>query len=346
MSGSAPTRGGAELSADDASARGHAPADGDEASAANSHAAPAGFVGLRPRSVAWTWGAAASIGLAAASLLLLRPLPIDVRVPWINATLDFGHVPLFLLLTVLIAGVLHGRTLWAAGIGVLLAALAECAQAFTGRSATVSDLISGGIGCSLVWVADRAGQATGYRRLGWVVTATVLLAWPLRDLLPPVVGAASCWHRFPTITDFRRRWEVSQWIVYHGQLTRWRDEQSGDMVGRLVTEPNESGGLILFPVMRDWSRYHDAVCEFTVVDEPVTMSFSIRDGRHVEPPEHRFDQTATFPPGEHRVRFDLESLARGDEFAPLLIQRVKSFHLDVRHAVESQTVLVRRLQLE
>ena len=50
--------------------------------------------------------------------------------------------------------------------------------------------------------------------------------------------------------------------------------------------------------------------------------------------------------GDHHVTIDLEALARGDEFSPIDLTRIQSFHLVVRGTGAPQSVLIHRVYLE
>ena len=56
----------------------------------------------------------------------------------------------------------------------------------------------------------------------------------------------------------------------------------------------------------------------------------VRDGRRVEPPLKRFDSIRLYSEGSHRICFDLQRLARGEEHAPLDLTRIQSFHFCVK----------------
>src|SRR5262245_48642774 len=94
----------------------------------------------RKRGIVWILPA---LILATATLLLLVPLPRQFDSGWRAQLLDFGHVPLFALLTLALWPVCSKRWYPPALITLALAALVEVVQTFVGRSGDVPDFLRG-----------------------------------------------------------------------------------------------------------------------------------------------------------------------------------------------------------
>jgi hypothetical protein len=103
----------------------------------------------------------------------------------------------------------------------------------------------------------------------------------------------------------------------------------------------------LFPVLKNWSRFHALQIEFTIDDGSLPMTFSVRDGRRVEPPRRRFDVNQIYALGRHVVAIDLDQISRGStDVAPVDVSAVQSFHiiLDAKHT--RRVVRLHRIWLE
>src|SRR5262245_49355440 len=93
--------------------------------------------------------------LAVAGGLLLVPLDNSYRALWFGELQDACHVPLFLVLTLLLAYAWPGRQFAVVAVVPVLAATVEIVQPLTGRSASWRDLLYGLIGVALaaLWLA-------------------------------------------------------------------------------------------------------------------------------------------------------------------------------------------------
>jgi hypothetical protein len=219
------------------------------------------------------------------------------------------------------------------------------------RSADFFDFLRGAIGSLLVVVFVR-----GFRRpisissvLSHMAIAALLIVWPLADAVPKLWDAVEAYRSFPVICDFQTRWQSHRWSKDHATVERVSGaEWQGRWVGRMEFRPNEvnSAAVILFPVNRDWSQYHQLCCDFVVLNSTADLLISVRDGRRVTGPKKRFDMEREYLPGAHHVRIDLDSLARGDEFSPLDLTRIQSFHLVVQHMEQPKLLIVQKVWLE
>jgi hypothetical protein len=292
-----------------------------------------------------------TIVLGTVILVLLIPLPHAWRSTWRSKLLDLGHIPLFAFLTFAIYRNLRVGLAVAFCIAASTAAACELAQAAVMRAADFTDFLRGVIGSLLVVVLARGFRSplkTG-TALAHLAVAALLLVWPVVDAIPKLWDAVDAYRSFPIICDFQTRWQSHRWYKERATVERitgidWR----GPSVGQMEFYPNGAtfGAVILFPVIHDWSRYHQLCCDLVVPDEAVDLLISVRDGRRVTGNRKRFDMLRQYLPGDHHVRIDLDSLARGDEFAPLDLTHIESFHLVVQELEQPKSLIVQKVWLE
>jgi hypothetical protein len=105
--------------------------------------------------------------------------------------------------------------------------------------------------------------------------------------------------------------------------------------------------LFYFPILRDWSHYNTLHVAFTVEGDPLSITFSVRDGRRVEPPLRRFDLGNIYPSGPQLVTIDLGQLARGSAtVAPINVKAVQSLHIIVDSGNAARPLRLERVWLD
>lgn len=291
---------------------------------------------------------AASLATSAA---LLIPLPNDNRSAWVRQLLDLGHVPLFGLLTVCFWWAFQHSAWRAIGMSAVIAGACEVGQPVVGRSANPTDFLRGILGSLLaVVVVNALKRPRTARRMAVSTTvAAVLLVWPVSDSVPVLFDAAVAYRSFPVICDFRTRWEATRWESDTVLVERVQANSPNDgWTGRMLFTPREgdAASVVLFPVVRDWRGYRRLCFTFSFSGEPLSILISVRDGLKVTPPAKRFDLVRRYESGTHHVCIDLDSLARGDEFAPLDFSRVQSLHLGLNQLTGPRELLLHSVHLE
>ena len=154
--------------------------------------------------------------LAAAGGLLLAPLDNSYRALWYGELQDACHVPLFFVLTLLLAYAWPGRQFAVVAVAAGLAAAIEVVQPLTGRSASWRDLLYGLIGVTLaaLWMAR------SWRWLLRLVLAALLLAWPAWRVGPSLFDAAWAWRSFPELAVSGSPFERCRWYLRDVQTQR------------------------------------------------------------------------------------------------------------------------------
>jgi hypothetical protein len=217
------------------------------------------------------------LGLGLTAALLLLPLPDWCQGDWQARLLDFGHVPLFAALTLLLWACL-GPGLWRPVlIAVALAGAAEVAQGWVGgRTPDALDFLRGSLGALAAAAGVGAWRARAFptRAAGFLLLAAALLAWPVLEAAPPLLGAYEGARDFPTLADFRRPRELLRWECRQASLARVADpSRPGSWAGRLELFPGPDSypSGTLRPVVRDFTGYRRLCCAFRVSEGPFEL---------------------------------------------------------------------------
>jgi hypothetical protein len=298
-----------------------------------------------------SWCAINVVAAATLAALLFAPLPGRFAAPWVGGLQDFAHVPLMALVPWLLKRITGAGDLAAAAMALGLAIAVEPLQTLVGRSASFGDVTRGAFGIAIFLGWQLAAKApSGWRRVAVRALAIAAgSALPLAAVWPTLIDAVAAWREFPVLADFSTPQEARRWTTVGCRLEcepTSPDEGAG--VGILQCEPDQaSPGLILLPVVRNWSRYGALHIDFTVVGDPLPITFSVRDGRRVAPPRRRFDLPAVYSPGRQTVRIDLDDVARGTAaVAPVDVGAVQSFHLFIDSVGKRRTLRLHRIWLD
>lgn len=274
--------------------------------------------------------------LIAGLVLLVLPLGNDYRARWYGDATDAFHVVLFAVVTCALAAFDISKRRWiAALLAACLAAAAEGVQPLIGRSASWRDLLYGalGIAMAVVWLSRG-------RRWLRAVAILGLAMWPAIQTGPVLWDAILAWREFPLLSRFESPWEARRWYFQQVRLIR---AEPGAAALEFAADENGSGA-ILFPIVRDWSGYETLEIDFSFEGPPMIFLISVRDGKKLPPELPRYDLWRRYEPGEHRVRIDLDELARGGKFPPIELHRVQSLHL-VAYSKQPHRVILKRIEL-
>jgi hypothetical protein len=283
-------------------------------------------------------------------VLLLAPIPGRFSAPWIGALQDLTHVPLFAIFPGLLARVAGCGPWSAAAMAFALAVVIEPIQDLVGRSANLDDLIRGtfGIALSMSWRLSAAIRPSWRRWALRLAALGVCGGIPLAGAWPTLADAVASYQAFPVLADFSSREQWRRWKIDGCQLNcEPRAEGLGVGMLRSFADSKRPPSIILFPILRDWSRYDGLNVEFELDGDPLAITLSVRDGRRVKPPRRRFDRFGTYAAGRHRVTLDLKAIARGaPAVAPIDVAAVQSFHIIIEQLGTDRIVRLRRIWLE
>ncbi len=279
------------------------------------------------------WGTVAGLGLFLLTAGFLLPLPNAYRANWLSCLIDALHAPAFALITISLR-LLFGRSLFPTVLlagGVAL--LTEVVQAGVGRSMSLEDLAYDGLGVtaafSILWPMDSERRAARCRN---VIVAMILLVTPLGLVAPVLIDASLATVQFPVLADFSSRWETKRW--YNSGVRMRRVLVDGNWRGE-VNHPAsaDSGGAILFPVIRDWSAYERLWCEFSFTGPPMDILISVRDAGG------RVDICREYSSGTHRIVLNLRDPVSAGHSCNLDLTRIQSFHFALDASSDKSAVI-------
>jgi len=258
---------------------------------------------------------AAALGGAAASLLLLLPLPLPPEGAVGHAVAGWVHLALSAGLAWLVGRTLpdawRGFRLWIALAS--FAAAMECLQPWVGRSAEGSDWFYGILGA--------AGVCATWRwRRRWRVAVVLALG-----VLPPLgegVPALQEARAFPILMQPGARWSARAWSLNGIEIAATGAE---GLVCRPVPQAEAVAypGLFRRPVHADWSGIRTLHVR---LDWPESMPavFAVRvDDRPGNPPyADRFQKEFVVTQGWNRVDVSAAELAQASGGRPLHMDRI------------------------
>lgn len=283
--------------------------------------------------------------------LLLMPLPDAWHHGWRSKLLDLGHVPLFLVMTIIL-GWFWQRNWWlAAFIATVLAGGAELIQGYFDRNGDWEDFWRGVIGIAIALIAV---QAWSHRqspvRLSLAALLTLfLLAWPLIDLYGIFLDLRDRRSASPVLADFGNQRQMSKWLMRQANLYRIPDpERPGHWIARLEFLPGAEPfpGAMLFPATHDWSAYQRLCCRFSVVGEPLHLAIMFRDFRFEGSRSDRYEYSETYAVGSHVVELDLKDTSRGPWPNPLDLSNICLLQLFIENPKKPRSVLIDGIWLE
>jgi hypothetical protein len=229
--------------------------------------------------------------------------------PFTNSLSNWLHVPLFTIITLLIVGITGLQARWRAVVSVLvIAAVSEAAQAFTGRNPSVADLGRDVLGMGIALVALAL-----YRRIPTVSlsVATSLFAAVVTLTEPGMFVAASYLQArdFPVLYlpgSFAARWltitnRPSKTTTVHD----W-PEYAGQAVLVLNKGPRNWSGLELQEPPSNWLGFDRVVVDtYNPEDAPQPLTIEIQQPLQGGPAR---SHTIMLDPGANRASFPLAGL--------------------------------------
>jgi hypothetical protein len=328
------------------------------------------------------WNIALLTGTAALLLFLLAYQLPDTH--WGGALQDWGHVPLFGVISALLLGLLRtasassaqppGRPyLLAFAATVALGGLAELVQRYQPeRTPSFADLARDvlGAGCVLAVAASLDPRLRGER--WWRSPARL---WAARGLALAALLAISAplaqvsWdyaqrdRAFPQLLSFESGWEERFLTLQTAELVSVPPPPgqprapAGEWLGRLTLSPDAIhaadftgySGFFIDEPYPDW-RGFDALC-FRVFSEsasPLALSLRVEDEAHQSDnsPEDRFNRDFVVNPGWNEIRIPLAEVEQAPRTRPMDMARIRIVHLFVYRPAASVRVLLDDWRLE
>lgn len=290
-----------------------------------------------------------------ASALLFVPLPMPAS--YAGRTIEnAGHMPLFLLGTLFVIGILRhdfkfegGRLYAFAGlIGAGAGLLSEVIQRPLRRDASWGDVFEDVVGvvCALAIHAaiDRRLRLRGAARGAVVLVALTCLAL---YVMPIVNMTRAYMHRskhFPVLASFDSSAQ-QYWIVGYGVRREIRDEALD-----VEFESQKFPGFSFFEPEPDWSRFKTLVIDVENPDDEVLyLGVRVHDaGRHrgrrfVD----RFNRNFEIAAGERRtLRIPLEDIRRGPRNRLMNMAKISDVTLFQSREAGAKHVRLHQMRLE
>jgi hypothetical protein len=262
--------------------------------------------------------------------------------------MDFGHVPLFAMVLILLDGIL-GRLSVALCLSIAIAVLVELVQHYVGRSSSLMDVVNGVAGTVVgaLWRCDSA-IARFYSVSLKSVSCVIVLLIPFMDAAPTFRNVVWASTAFPNLCDFQSKWQLVNWHAHQATIAILPYSDHVDSpTGFLTLLPGNKpySGALFLPVVNDWSAYNWLCIELHSTDY-IDMDFTIRDDRKSPTVRERFSSSRHIEPGENRIRFSLVQIKNSPLSRPLNLKRIMSVDLWVNAPSVSKAVYIRKIYLQ
>jgi hypothetical protein len=288
---------------------------------------------------------AAVAAVLVALVLLLAPVPFWWLGGWQGQLLDFGHVPLFAVLVLLLwAGTPrpHYRAVLAT---LALSVVVEIIQPYFGRTRDVADVLRGALGtfCGTSIALAWESRGSRIRVATYLILAVLFPAWPIVEVTPYLLDTVEARQTFPVLATFSTEHEVRRWESKQSILCR-----TGDPALRVdfLTGPAEYPGAALNPVLADFRGYRWLCAEFEVVDAPLELAISVQTRSSNPHLTTHTDVERRYPPGNYTVRLDLAVMAAAGDPEPLDLSDVHEVIFFALRLQEPRTIVLSRVWLE
>lgn len=307
--------------------------------------------------------------LAAVSVVvgLLVPIPHWHRA--VGAVGDLVHAPLFCGITLGILYLLQrirpiegsGRKLrfrlfWTGSVVLVLAVASEIAQSRFGRSPTLHDAASNGLGIiaalAFYW-AFRIRRAGSGRRilpgaLAMLGVGCIFVAWtyPVRVL----IDVAKVYVEFPTLSAFETAVELERWHFRDCQMRLTeRDVTDGQYALEMVCQPTRYPGATLIELKNDWSQLQTLELDVTVdasyPAEQLDVMIKIFDEFH-QGHSDTFRRTYSLSPGTTtRLTMSRADIVSGPDDRPLVLSTIQFVDVLLVQPVSEAVVRIDSMRL-
>ena len=291
----------------------------------------------------------ASFGL----LTILEKLNLPMNNLFWKSVYNFGHVPLFGFLSLLILGLAkqvvkfekqkHYLYYVIAFISVIfIGAISEFLQLYGPRDADIGDWIRDIIGaisflgCYMAYdkkagiISDKSNDKY---KIIIILIATVLI---ILSFIPTALWAGAYLHRnheFPVICSFDSFWERKFIKTRNADLTavsspkEWRKYED-DRVGQLILYPANYSGFSIEEPYPDWSDYDFLSFEvYSKLDSSINLAIRIEDIYHDDTYQDRFNKSNTINPGINRIVIPLTEIKEAPASRMLDMTAIRYIHV-------------------
>ena len=257
--------------------------------------------------------------------LFFLPLPEDTL--WWRQAANSGHVIVFFLFSFVLSSYLGhparytGRVQSYAAIilaGMLIGIGVELIQHYTGREASVADLLTDllGLVSGLCLIeAFRLGKRPRYMpvRVVLVMTSLTLIVVCIMPLLLLSVSYIERNKAFPVIADFGADWREA-FIKFNQTKLHVKDDSGQSGVHWVTFEPTQYPGISIVEPVSDWTEYDRLVVTlYSNYEHKVRVTVRIHDAVHNQSHSDRYNKSLAVEPGMNMY----EVLLKDVEQAPL-----------------------------
>ncbi len=291
-----------------------------------------------------------------------------------KAVNNFGHVPLFGLVAILLvwmfrilshsSGRVGIRQYGSAMLAVLvLALLTESLQSLTvTRSPTLTDVFHDLLGatCGLVFFFTCDTHLTGpwvqWRQFprNFILRVCVMVVFGI-TLLPVLEWSYSYWeraNRFPSLLEFVSDWELDFVKAVDSELLLvvpplgWKSS-SDNLVGRVVFHPKKYPGLRLEEPYPDWRGY--TYLQFDIYSElshSQPIGIRIDDTYRTTSYDNRFNRRIMISPGLNHIQIPLEDIRQAPVDREMDLATIRRVLLFAVNPPEEFTLYFDKIRLE
>lgn len=292
--------------------------------------------------------AGAVVALVAAMLLM----PIDYPGRLLGVVFDYGHVPLFATLVLVVLRLVAGREpSLKLAVGIAVAAVlfgvgGEVLQKHVGRSTELGDAISNAVGAAVgFFIATWRRWSARQRKLGVALLVAALAV----AFVPPTRTLFDVYRQrsdFPMLGSFESELELSRWHCRKASKQRSQKYASdGEWCLQWDLKPAEYPEVHIRWPFGDWAKYEKLEVDVWNDDEPITLVLKVEDTKHNGQYEDRFQQEFVVSPGKSTLSVGLDEVRSAPaerEMDMQLIARVSLFTMDLK---EKRVLYLDRLQL-
>ena len=313
-----------------------------------------------------------SLAMAALGLLIfLTFVELPGTLLW-RAISNFGHLPLFGLLALLLFGLsvslLGGRVqkrwwhyLIALVTTVTVGAASEYTQIAGPRDADLWDLMrdfGGALSflCLYLLRDDRlalqTGERTGKMRVMASLVALVIIS---AGIAPPVLWAAAYWHRnsaFPMICEFESQWESPFLTTKEAELgvvtppVGWPDPP-GNHVAKVTFKSAAYSEITVMETCPDWRGFDRFSFDaYSRLDSAVFLTLRIEDTHHNDRHDDRFNRRIRISPGLNEVAIALSDIKDGPKVRKMDMAVIRIFSLFAHQPPEPFTLYFDNFRLQ
>jgi len=278
----------------------------------------------------------------------------------IDRILDFGHVPLFSVVTALILWTLDWKNwpkattknyIQAGIIASVLAIMTEVLQQLTPERSfqvgdILSDLIGAGVFLAIAYQYRRVLQ--GGIRVFLCTAAAVLLLIACLPVFVTVSDELRSRRDFPLLGSFETR----------GEMYRWKSEEctleqvplhpiDGDKSLRVLIPPGLYPGITMDYPPRDWRGYDTLTFHvFLEGIDPLPLTIRINDLAHNEEYEDRYNRTFTLQPGPNQLSISLSEVEHAPKGRLMDMEHISILCIFSYKLKEQRTVYFDNFRLE